>query len=87
MLVENFFLGHPMSQPAENIIHGNPHPANAWLTVPLIGFNGNAWVQRSHTSNLIIAHFHRAHLPTGCRNACICPSSTATPGSRATTAE
>jgi hypothetical protein len=44
-------------------------------------------VQRSHTSNLIIAHFHRAHLPTGCRNACICPSSTATPGSRATTAE
>jgi len=50
MLIENFILGHSMGQPAQNLIDRNPHPANARLAVPLIGFDRDAWMCGRHKS-------------------------------------
>src|SRR4051794_872685 len=48
MLVENLRFGHAVSQPAENIIHCDPHTADTWLTVPLVRLDGNPRVDSCH---------------------------------------
>ena len=66
MLIQNLFLGHAVRQPAENIIHRDPHPANARLSVALIRFNGNSRVCSRH-GNLIISHHSPPALPATVR--------------------
>jgi hypothetical protein len=44
-----------MGQPAENVIHRDPHPANAGFPIPLVRFDSNARVDSRHKPKLIIA--------------------------------
>jgi len=55
MLIQNLLLGHAVRQPAENVIHRDPHTANAGLSVALIRFDRNSRVSGGY-SNSIISH-------------------------------
>src|SRR5581483_10814409 len=42
MLFQNFGFGHAVRQPAEHIVYGDSHAANAGLPVPFVCLNSNA---------------------------------------------
>jgi hypothetical protein len=50
MFLQDLFLSHSMGQPAENVIYGNPHPANAWFAIALISLDSDARVRGRHAS-------------------------------------
>jgi hypothetical protein len=57
MLVENILLGHAVGSPPKDVIHGDPHSANAGLAVPLVGFDRDARVNRRHRINSLSRMF------------------------------
>jgi len=66
MLLKNLFFRHAMSQPAENIVHSDPHPANARLAVSLVRFYGDPRVLGRHGSiiaQLLNSRLHDPHDP------------------------
>ncbi len=54
-----FPLGHTVRQPPKNVIHGDPHSANAGFPVPLISFDHDARVRvnRRHGINSLSRMF------------------------------
>jgi hypothetical protein len=44
----DFLFGHTVGQPAENVIHRDPHPTNARFTVPLVRLYRYPRVKRRH---------------------------------------
>src|SRR5882762_983683 len=57
MLIENILFGHAVGQPAKNIIHCDPHPANTGFPVALISFDRDARVNWRHRINSLSRMF------------------------------
>ncbi len=51
MLLENFPLGHTVRQPPKNVVHCDPHSADAGFPVPLVSFDRDARVNGRHRIN------------------------------------
>jgi len=66
MFLQNLPFRHTVGQPAENVIHSNPHPANAGSAVAFVSLERDARVRGRHAS--IIAHTSvtcEFHAPVG----------------------
>ena len=50
MFLQDLFFSHSVGQPAENVIYGNPHPANAWSAIALVGLDSDARMRGRHGS-------------------------------------
>ena len=58
MLFKNLLFTHPVSQPAEHIVDGNPHSTNARFTTALIRLDGNTRFRQRLLPHPIMAQNH-----------------------------
>ena len=65
MFLQNLFFRHAMGQPAEDVIHRDPHPTNARFAVALISLKSDTRVYGGHVSIIAQAGVIRADSRSG----------------------